>query len=359
MTGLSSRLLRWYDDNGRKDLPWREDNEPYRIWVSEIMLQQTQVATVIPYYKRFIARFPTVHALAAAPLDEVLHLWTGLGYYARGRNVHKTARILVEDYQGAFPRDIERLCALPGIGRTTAGAILAFAHGQRHAILDGNVKRVLARYHRLHGWPGRSAVARRLWALAERHTPHARIADYTQAVMDLGATVCRRAAPRCDVCPLRRTCAARLHGDPLAFPTPAPRRDKPEKAVCVVMIRDAGRILLERRPAAGVWGGLWGFPECAPEADVAAFIKGRYRMEVAPEPHWDPIRHSFTHFHLRITPVPARLITNGGGIMEAGDLVWYNLLYPDERGLAAPVKSLLKNLSKTYGSHCSMYQARP
>ncbi len=350
MTDLSVRLLSWYDQHGRKDLPWRQHRDPYRIWVSEIMLQQTQVVTVIPYYQRFVARFPTVEILATAPLDEVLHLWTGLGYYARGRNLHKTAKILVDLYDGEFPLEIERVCQLPGIGRSTAGAILAFAYGQRHAILDGNVKRILTRYHRVSGWPGRRSVEQQLWELADRNTPHKRIADYTQAIMDLGATICRRLDPLCDACPLSKQCAAYRRGDPHAFPTPAPRRDKPAKAVSMVMIRNTHGVLLERRPATGIWGGLWGFPECAPDADIPATIRARYGMIVAPEPGWDPIRHSFTHFYLHITPVPAKLVTNGCGIMETADLVWYNLLYPDERGLAAPVQSLLKKLSKSYGA---------
>ncbi len=350
MTALSVRVLGWYDQHGRKDLPWRQHHDPYRIWVSEIMLQQTQVVTVIPYYQRFVAQFPTVQALATAPVDEVLHLWTGLGYYARGRNLHATAKILVDDYHGEFPREIERVCQLPGIGRSTAGAILAFAFGQRHPILDGNVKRILTRYHRLTGWPGRRSVEQQLWELAEQHTPNTRIADYTQAVMDLGATICRRVAPRCEACPLRKQCAAYRCGDPRAFPTPAPRRDKPAKAVSMVMIRNTDGVLLERRPATGIWGGLWGFPECAPGADIRATIKARYGMIVKPEPCWDSIRHSFTHFHLHITPVPAQLVINGSGIMETADLVWYNPLHPDERGLAAPVKSLLKKLSRSYGA---------
>ncbi len=358
MTDLSVRLLSWYDQHGRKDLPWRRDHDPYRIWVSEIMLQQTQVVTVIPYYQRFVKRFPTVQTLAAAPLDEVLHLWTGLGYYARGRNLHKTAKLLVDQYRGEFPREIDSMCQLPGIGRSTAGAILAFAHGQRHPILDGNVKRILTRYHRVSGWPGRRAVEQQLWALAERHTPDTRIADYTQAVMDLGATICRRADPHCVACPLRRHCAAHRCGDPHAFPTRAPQRAKPAKAVSMVMIRNSGGFLLERRPTRGIWGGLWGFPECAPGADIPAIIKARYGMSVAPEPCWEPIRHSFTHFHLHITPVPAKLLTNGCGIMETADLVWYKVHYPDERGLAAPVKFLLKKLSKTYGAQRKLYQAR-
>ncbi len=228
------------------------------------MLQQTQVTTVIPYFERFIARFPDIQALARANLDEVLHLWTGLGYYARARNLHKAAQRIVKEHGGKFPRDFEAVTDLPGIGRSTAGAILALAFDQRHPILDGNVKRVLARYHAVDTPLNKRETEERLWQLAEKHTPRTRVADYTQAVMDLGATVCTRTKPRCTACPLRTTCHACRLGTPQDYPVRAASRKTPVKATRMLMIRDArGRVLLTRRPPAGLWGGLWGFPECA------------------------------------------------------------------------------------------------
>ncbi len=352
-TDFSQRLLQWFDRHGRKDLPWQRSRDPYRIWVSEIMLQQTQVNTVIPYYTRFLERFPDIATLARASQDEVLHRWTGLGYYARGRNLHKAAQIILQQYAGAFPTDIDSVCALPGIGRSTAGAILAFAHGQRHAILDGNVKRVLTRYHGLAGWPGGREVETRLWQLAEQLTPTNRLQDYTQAIMDLGATVCRRRKPMCPGCPLVDTCTAHAEGDPQAYPTSKPRQTLPEKHVAMLMIRNhQGHVLLQQRPPVGVWGGLWGFPECATPDDTTRWCRDTLGLEVATDTPWPALRHTFSHFHLHITPIPARVLgENGGGnggtsgkIMEPAGAVWYNLSLPDERGLAAPVKSLLEQL---------------
>ncbi len=344
MARFADKLLQWYDRCGRKALPWRRSPDSYRIWVSEIMLQQTQVASAVPYYRRFIARFPNVRALADASLDEVLHLWSGLGYYARARNLHKAARLLDRQFAGQFPPDIEDACGLPGVGRSTAGAILAFAYGQRHPILDANVKRVLTRYHRVPGWPGRRRVENELWELARRHTPTTRVGDYTQAIMDLGATVCRRVDPRCDACPLNTACAAYLAGDAHAYPAPGPRRKKPIRTVAMIMIQNHRSVLLVRRPPAGVWGGLWAFPECGSGEDVRSAIEGRYGIAIEIAPHWDVLRHSFSHYHLDITPVPARLAKPSPCIMENRDLVWYKPSHPDRRGLAAPVKTLVNQL---------------
>ena len=235
---FTDRLLAWYDRHGRKDLPWHQNRSAYAIWVSEIMLQQTQVSTVIPYFYRFVERFADIEALAAASLDEVLHYWTGLGYYARARNLHNTARIIVERHHGRFPRDYETVQTLPGIGASTAGAILAFASGQRHVILDGNVKRVLARYHAIDGWPGRRDVATQLWDLADRHTPGTRVRAYTQAIMDLGATVCRRARPDCVRCPVRLGCRALALGAARRYPAARPRRSLPTRTTAMIMIQD-------------------------------------------------------------------------------------------------------------------------
>jgi len=305
---ISRRLLAWYDRHGRKTLPWKRKRDAYRIWVSEIMLQQTQVATVIPYFKRFIARFPDVRSLARADLDEVLHLWTGLGYYARARNLHQAAQRIVKEHAGAFPRHYEAVADLPGIGRSTAGAIFALAFNQRHPILDGNVKRVLARYHAIESPLNQRETEERLWQLAEKHTPRTRVADYTQAIMDLGATVCTRTKPQCSACPLRTNCRACRLGTPQDYPVRATRRITPVKATRMLMIRDArGRVLLQRRPPAGLWGGLWGFPECA-NSNARQWCHKILGINIHTESPWPTLRHSFSHFHLDITPIPAQLV---------------------------------------------------
>ncbi len=338
-------MLRWYDRHGRKRLPWKRSRDPYAIWVSEIMLQQTQVATVIPYYERFLQRFPTVQRLARARRNEVLHLWTGLGYYARARHLHEAARRIVSEHGSRFPRDFDAVAALPGVGRSTAGAILALAFGARHAILDGNVKRVLARYHAIDAAVNAAATERQLWQLAEHHTPRARVADYTQAIMDLGATVCRRQQPRCGECPLRRDCRAYALGAPAQFPRRAARRALPVRRVNMLLIRDArARVLLVRQPPAGLWGGLWSLPQCE-HADVRGFARAAFGLDIAPQQPWPAFRHSFSHFHLDITPIPAQLQGTTTRAMEANPTVWYNVRRPDVRGLPAPVKRLLEQLT--------------
>lgn len=340
------RLLSWFDHHGRRHLPWNRSRDPYRIWVSEIMLQQTQVATVIDYYRRFTARFSTLDRLAAAELDDVLHHWTGLGYYARARNMHKAARIVVDEHGGEFPSEIEELVELPGIGRSTAGAILAFAHRQRHPILDGNVKRVLTRLHRVDGWPGRRAVEKRLWSLADQYTPDKRVDDYTQAIMDLGAGVCLRREPRCGACPVSSLCEANRHGDPEAYPARAPRKIKPVKATGMLLIRnDRGEVLLEQRPPSGIWGGLWGLPECAADLPADRQEFGSLGLTLETGSPRKPIRHSFSHFHLDITPIPARVHAPLDAVMDNDRLVWYNPQQPRALGLAAPVKKLIETLN--------------
>jgi len=345
---LSRRLLSWYDRHGRKDLPWQRDRNPYRVWVSEIMLQQTQVASVIGYFERFMQRFPDVPSLADAHIDEVLHLWSGLGYYARGRNLHKAAGLVRDRHGGRFPETFEDVAALPGIGRSTAGAILAQACGQRHPILDGNVKRVLSRYHGVEGWYGQPEVERRLWALAEGHTPAARVADYTQAIMDLGATVCTRRRPDCGACPLSRDCVALASGRVDELPTPRPRRQVPVRATRMLIVRDGkGRVLLERRPPTGIWGGLWSLPECDMDADIERACEERFGVRIGAIEAGDTLRHTFSHFHLDITPVSARVKGRAPRLMEAVGQVWYNCAQPDERGLAAPVQRLLIRYTKS------------
>jgi A/G-specific adenine glycosylase len=340
---IAPRLLAWYHRHGRRDLPWKS-GDPYHVWLSEIMLQQTQVAAVVPYFKRFVARFPTIRALARADVDAVLHQWSGLGYYARARNLHRAAKVLVTEHGGRIPRDFDAVANLPGVGRSTAGAILAQAYGQRHPILDGNVKRVLARYHAIDQPLAGATVERRLWEFADYHTPRHRAADYTQAIMDLGATVCRRAQPLCARCPVRGGCAAFARGKPEDYPRRRDRKRVPTRSVKMLLIRDArGRVLLQRRPPVGIWGGLWGLPECTAR-DARAWCRDALGLEIETDKRWPALRHSFSHFHLDIHPIPARLLNGGGQLMESGETVWYNCRKPDERGLAAPIKRLLDQL---------------
>lgn len=350
MTGVDSfsdRVLRWFDRHGRKDLPWQHNPTAYRVWVSEIMLQQTRVAAVIDYYARFMARFPTLRALAEAPLDDVLHLWSGLGYYARARNLHRAAQELCAAHGSEFPRDFAVIARLPGIGRSTAGAIMALSFGERHPILDGNVKRVLARFHEVEGWPGATAVARRLWQLAEAHTPAQRVADYTQAMMDLGATVCTRSRPRCNTCPLMGDCGAYRSQRTDQLPAAKPRRALPVRTARLLVLSDpSGRVLLERRPPSGIWGGLWSLPECPPGEDIGAWCARTFGYRVVDWQPWPPVRHTFTHFHLDIQPVLAQVRDRAGTLMEGGDHVWYNTAQPDPLGLAAPVTRLLQSLQQ-------------
>ena len=337
----SQSLLAWFDRHGRKELPWQQQPTPYRVWISEIMLQQTQVATVIPYFQRFMQRFPDVGSLADAGLDEVLHHWSGLGYYARARNLHRAARRIRDEHAGHFPLVFEQVQALPGIGRSTAGAVLSLAAGQRHAILDGNVKRVLARCFAVEGWPGAPRILKRLWELAERHTPECRVADYNQAMMDLGALVCTRKAPACTACPLATHCQARARGEETRYPAPRPPRNLPLRAIQMLMLRNpAGELLLEQRPPSGVWGGLWGFPECPQDQEPEQWCRERLGLVGRVQSKGAVRRHSFSHFHLDITPVEI-LVEPAGGVMEAGRRLWYNPAHPDARGLAAPVARLI------------------
>jgi A/G-specific adenine glycosylase len=338
-------VLDWFDQSGRKDLPWQEDISPYRVWVSEIMLQQTQVQTVIPYFQRFTAAFPEVTTLARAAQDEVLHLWTGLGYYARARNLHRAAQIVADDLGGQFPDDIDSLCALPGIGRSTAGAIVSIAFGQRAAILDGNVKRVLARHAAVEGWPGQTAVHRQLWQIADQHTPTERCADYSQAMMDLGATLCTRSSPDCRRCPVASDCQARTCHRQGDFPGRKPGKTLPVRQTTFLIARTpGGEAWLEKRPGAGIWGGLFCFPEVSGPDACGHWCLDRWGMEpmsIEPRP---PFRHTFSHYHLDIQPVVATLPRLPEAIMEAPDRLWYNGRKPPAIGLAAPVARLLATL---------------
>ena len=344
---FANALLAWFDQHGRKDLPWQRERTPYRVWLSEVMLQQTQVRTVIPYFERFAAALPTVAALAAASEDRVLALWSGLGYYSRARNLQRAARICIAQHDGVVPRDIDALSALPGIGRSTAAAILAQAFGERHAILDGNVRRVLARWHGISGWPGSTATQRVLWQFADAHTPHARVADYTQAIMDLGATLCTRARPQCACCPLAPGCVALHEGLTGVLPQAKPKRSLPVRSTTMLVVRDArGRVLLERRPPTGVWARLWSLPEAADGASASALLRNRHAVNVAQGAALEGFRHTFSHYHLHVTPLLFAGAADALHVADDPDRGWYAHAQLAALGLPAPVRRLLDSLEK-------------
>lgn len=338
-------ILNWFDQHGRKDLPWQENKTPYRVWVSEIMLQQTQVNTVLAYFSRFMLRFPDIHTLAAAAEDEVLHLWTGLGYYTRARNLLRTAKMIVA--QGEFPDELNELEKLPGIGRSTAGAIIAIAFEKRAAILDGNVKRVLTRFTATTAWPGDKKVHDQLWEVAEKLTPTARIADYTQAMMDLGATVCTRGKPRCEHCPLRKNCLAYAQGIASQLPASKPKKTLPVRKTAWLILLNNNKVLLEKRPPAGIWGGLWSLPQIEGPLTKTALKKHsqRFHCEIDRVHTQEPFRHTFSHFHLDISPIIILTKKTKHKLMEEAQQIWYNLHNPAVIGLPAPVKQLLEKLS--------------
>ncbi len=342
---VSAAILGWYDKQGRKDLPWQHPRTAYRVWVSEIMLQQTQVKTVIPYFERFMQRFESIDMLASAEDDEVMHYWSGLGYYARARNLHRAARVIRDEYGGKFPTEFDDVLALPGIGRSTAGAILAQAMGQRHAILDGNVKRVLARFHGVHGWTGQQTVQKQLWQYAEAHTPSHRLADYTQGIMDLGATVCRRGKPDCESCPLQVDCVAFATDQVALLPTPKPRKDLPVRRVRMLLLHHKAQVLLEKRPPSGIWGGLWSLPEMDLEDPVDDWCQQQLQLPVGAFSEQPVMRHTFSHFHLDITPCLVEVKNPSQCVMEAERRVWYKASHNDQSqqalGLAAPVNTLI------------------
>ncbi len=342
---IAPALLAWWDRHGRRDLPWQREPTPYRVWVSEIMLQQTQVVTVTRYYDRFLAAFPSLRTLADAPLDAVLHAWSGLGYYGRARHLHRAAQRVRDSHGGELPLDFGELAALPGIGRSTAGAILALAAGQRHAILDGNVKRVLARVHRIERPVTDTAVLRELWSLAEAHTPATRVAHYTQAIMDLGATLCTRRRPACERCPLAARCEAHAAGIAAQLPARSAKRARPQRAATVLLVHDGrGRVLLEKRAEEGLWGGLWGLPEIAVTDEAAAWCTqfiGQPPARLARRP---VLRHAFTHFDLDMTPVELEIPAPAPQARDTDRWLWYDLHAPARIGLAAPTTRLLHSL---------------
>jgi A/G-specific adenine glycosylase len=340
---FAQRLIAWQRAHGRHDLPWQNTTDPYAIWVSEIMLQQTQVSAVIPYYTRFMASFPDVAALAAAHEDSVLEHWSGLGYYSRARNLHAAAKRIVEQHGGKFPQQVELIEALPGIGRSTAAAIASFAFGQRHAILDGNVKRVLARVFGIEGWPGQPTVEKRMWALAESLLPDdAGIEAYTQGIMDLGATLCTRSKPRCPACPYADACVAHVEQRVSELPSPKPRKALPEKRTTMLLLLSGNEILLEKRPPTGIWGGLWSLPEVEEASDTLLAVKRDYGFpEVVPALPMPPFSHTFSHFKLEITPQP--LWVKRTARVEESGYVWLELEDALSAALPAPVRKLLEN----------------
>jgi len=333
---FQKQLLLWYQKHGRHDLPWKSPLSPYRVWIAEIMLQQTQVATVIAYFNRFMRTFPTLDILAKAPLDKILAHWAGLGYYARARNVHKTAQLISKQKQ--FPNQLAKLMALPGIGRSTAGAILSQGFNLRAPILDGNVRRVLCRFHKIEGWPGQKTIQDSLWQLAERYTPQKRVADYTQAIMDLGATCCTRAAPKCQSCPLQKNCQAYHFKVTHLYPKPKPKVALATRHLYLLCIFNKKKILLKKRPLKGIWGGLFSLPEFSSLKAAKDFAD-----TFMPQPLWQkhpPVKHSLTHFHLMLEP----LVIHLSQPCSLKDQIWASQSTLKTLGLPAPIKKLLANL---------------
>lgn len=305
MCSIAKPLLEWFDQHGRHTLAWQSKPiNSYYVWVSEIMLQQTQVGTVTGYFNNFIHHFPNLAALANANEDAVLAQWAGLGYYARARNLHKSAKIIMQDHQGVFPTNIKQVMALPGIGESTAGAILSISYNQNHAILDGNVKRVLSRYHQVKGHYAQAKTLKKLWALAKQHTPNTRNNDYTQAIMDLGATLCTRSNPDCGRCPVQQGCQSYQHNTQAEYPNPKPKKNKPSRSVAMLIYQNKqGCVYLEKRPPKGIWGGLWSFVECEDNLDEINRTIQQFDTNARINKTLDPIKHSFTHYHLAINPV--------------------------------------------------------
>ncbi|WP_313048411.1 A/G-specific adenine glycosylase [Atlantibacter subterraneus] len=339
---FSRQVLDWYDKYGRKTLPWQIEKTPYKVWLSEVMLQQTQVATVIPYFNRFMARFPGVTDLANAPLDEVLHLWTGLGYYARARNLHKAAKMVAEQYGGVFPQTFDDVAALPGVGRSTAGAILSLSLGQHFPILDGNVKRVLARCYAVEGWPGKKEVEKKLWSLSEAVTPAKGVERFNQAMMDLGAMVCTRSRPKCEICPLQLGCVAYATQSWARYPGKKPKQVLPEKVGYFLLMQQDNTVRLTQRPPVGLWGGLFCFPQFDSEQSLREWLAKR-NIKADTLTQLNAFRHTFSHFHLDIIPMWLS-VSSQASCVEEESALWYNLAQPPSVGLAAPVERLLQQL---------------
>ena len=339
---FAARVIEWQREHGRHALPWQRTRDAYRIWLSEVMLQQTQVATVLPYFERFVATFPDVHALASSPIDLVLQHWAGLGYYRRAHHLHAAAKRIVGQHGGVFPHDVDAIAALPGIGRSTAAAIAAFAYGTRAAILDGNVKRVLARHRGIDGFPGAPQVERQLWEVAEASLPDEHIERYTQGMMDLGATVCTR-TPACLLCPVNVDCVARLEGRVDEIPGPRPSRSLPHRDVRVLVFEHEGALFFERRPPTGVWSGLFSFPEVPLHENAVEMARTKFHVDATPGPVADPITHGFTHFTLTLHPQRLALASRPA-MASPGSHAW---LAPDDalrEALPAPIKRFVRSL---------------
>lgn len=344
MSDFAITLIQWQKVHGRHDLPWQNTRDPYAIWVSEIMLQQTQVAAVIAYYQKFMLRFPDISSLASAGQDEVLQYWSGLGYYSRARNLHRTAQIIVEEHGESFPSDFEEIQKLPGIGRSTAAAISSFAFDLPQPILDGNVKRVFARHFMVEGWPGLPKIEKQLWQLAEDLMPKRDMVAYTQGLMDLGATLCTRSKPKCETCPLQLTCGAYSQNRMKELPHSKPRKTVPERSITMLLLLQGDEVLLEKRPSSGIWGGLWSLPEVTGDENGQAVARERYGVETAVLPSLPVFTHTFTHFRLHITPQPLRITEHLNQARQAS-VILLNRADAIGAALPTPIRNILLDLN--------------
>lgn len=345
MLELSAKIIAWQKKYGRHDLPWQNTSDPYAIWVSEIMLQQTQVSAVIDYYLKFMARFPDIASLANASQEEVLQYWSGLGYYSRARNLHHTAQQILDDFGGVFPRNFDAILSLAGIGRSTAAAISTFAFGIAQPILDGNVKRVFSRYFLVEGWPSAPKVENQLWQIAEQHMPKVEIVSYIQGLMDLGASICSRSKPKCSDCPLRLRCKAYAENRIAELPTPKPRKPLPQKQTTMLLLQHYNEILLEKRPSKGIWGGLWSFPEMSMSEIASENVLKKFGLNTEPEEPQEMINHAFTHFKLSITPQPLLVINKPEN--NPSNTIWLSLDDAIGAAIPTPVRTILQRLKKT------------
>jgi len=345
---FNQQVLTWFHQQGRKHLPWQQNKTPYSVWISEIMLQQTQVNTVIPYYQRFMASFPSISALANADEDSVLHHWTGLGYYARARNLHKSAKIIRDDYHGSFPESIEDVIALPGIGRSTAGAILSLSLNKHHAILDGNVKRVLARCYTVDGYTGQAKFEKTMWPLAEVLTKAKDVQHYNQAMMDLGAMVCTRSKPKCEICPVLSGCLAFAGNEQKNYPQKKPKKTTPVRSTIMVIPRIENNVLMEKRPPSGIWGGLWCFLEISSLTELPALLAANNLNELN-KFELEPFRHTFSHFHLDISPIIVNCtLAQQKEINDHGQQKWYDLTTKASVGFAASTDKLINDIQQIH-----------
>lgn len=345
MGRLSNAIIAWQKVHGRHDLPWQHTTDPYTIWVSEIMLQQTQVAAVIGYYAKFIDRFPTIAKLANAEQEEVLQYWSGLGYYSRARNLHNAAQIITDDFAGKFPQAIDDIISLPGIGRSTAAAISTFALDNPQPILDGNVKRVFARYFLIEGWTGTPKIQNKLWTIAERENPSEKAIAYTQGLMDLGATVCTRSKPKCADCPLVKSCKAYAEKQTKNLPTPKPKKAIPQKETTMLIIRMGNEVLLEKRPQKGIWAGLWSFPEIGMDEIASEVAQKKFGMNGETGEPLDIVNHAFTHYKLAITPQPIQITRSPKSEQKTGT-IWMEVEDAIGAALPTPVRNILLALKQ-------------